>query len=108
MTGFFFLTIVTGKPIGPEDESSMRSWISGVWDWYKLSGKSKAKSTYSPLSIFSSKLRSAGLERPRGEAVPGAQDGWLDASGLRALAGVENVFKVVWTERDTISSMAER
>ena len=86
MTGFFFLTIVTGKPIGPEDESSMRSWISGVWDWYKLSGKSKAKC-------------STGLERPRGEAVPGAQDGLLDASGLRALAGVENVFKAVWTER---------
>ena len=62
---------------------------------------------YSPLSILSSKLHSTGLERPRGEAVPGAQDGWLDASGLRALVGVENMFKAVWTKRDTISSMAE-
>ena len=69
---------------------------------------SKAKSTYSPLSILSSKLRSTGLERPRGEAISGVQGVWLDASGLRALAGVENAFKAVWTERDTISSMAER
>ena len=91
--------------MGPEDESSKRSWISGVWDWYKLSGNCKAKSTYSPLSILSSKLRSTGRERPRGDAVPGVQGVWLDASGLKALAGVENAFKVVWTERDTISSM---
>ena len=107
MTGFFFLTIVMREPMGPE-ESSMWSWISGVWDWFKLSGKSKAKSTYSRLSILSSKLRSTGLERSRGEAVPGVQDGWLDVIGLRALAGVENVFKAVWTECDTISLMAER
>ena len=93
--------------MGPEDKSSKRSWISGVWDWYKLSGNSKAKSTYSPLSTLSSKLRSTGLERPRGKVVPGVQDVWLDASGLRVLAGVENAFKAVWTELDTISSMVE-
>ena len=108
MTGFDFLTMVTGEPMGPEDESSKRSWISGVWDWYKLSGNSKAKSTYSPLSILSSRRRSTGLERPRGEAVPGVQEDGLDASGLRALVGVEKAFKAVWTDRDTISSMAER
>ena len=81
MTGFFFRTIVTGEPMGPEAESSKRNWISGVWDRYKLSGKSNAKSMYSPLRILSSKDLSNGLERPRGEAIPGVQQLWLVEDG---------------------------
>ena len=62
---------------------------------------------YSPLSILSSKPGSTGLDRPRGEAIPGVQDVRLDASRLRGLVGVEKAFKAVWTDRDTISSIVE-
>ena len=99
--------MVTGEPMGPADESSKGSWISGAWDWYKLSGKSNARSTYSPRSILSSILRSTGLERPKGDAIPEAARGWLDCVGLKALF-VRTASRALCTDWDTMSWMAER
>ena len=48
-----------------------------------MSGKSKAKSMYSPLSILSSRLLSTGLERPRGEALTGVKVLGVVAGGVR-------------------------
>lgn len=48
--------MVTGEPLGPEDDSSKQTWISGVWDWSKLSSNSKETSSHSPLIILFSRL----------------------------------------------------
>jgi len=52
---------------------------------YKLSGKGKARTTYSPQSILSPMLRSTGLERPKGDARPKAAEVWLDGVRLKVL-----------------------
>ena len=55
----------------------------------------------SPLSILSSKFLSTGLERPRGEAMPGVSTLWFDAGE------VWNVENVEQTDLITIVLMAE-
>ena len=87
--------MVTTEPMRPEDESSKRSWISGVWDWYSVLGKSKAKSM------------SIGVERRRGEAVPHVKRFWVKAEGRWAAGEVWNVVIAEWTKSVTMAFMAE-
>ena len=86
--------MVTTQPMRPEDESSKRSWISGVWDWYSVSGKSKAKSM------------SIGIERRRGEAVPHVKRFWVKAEGRWAAGEVWSVI-AGWTKSVTMVLVAE-
>ena len=72
-----------------------------------LSGKGKARSTYSPRSILSSILQSTGLERPKGDAIPEAGRGGLEGVGLNALF-VRTACRALWTDWDTMSWIAER
>ena len=87
--------MVIAEPMRPEDESSKWSWISGVWDWYRVSGESKAKST------------SIGIKRRRGEAMPHVKRSSVKAE-VRWVAGEGwGVVIAEWTKSVTMALMVE-
>ena len=58
---------------------------------------------YSPRSILSSKWRSTGLVRPRGEALPGARERWSSGGEIWPLSGAQKVTKALLTHSATMA-----
>ena len=104
-TGFFRRTMERGEPEELGDGSSF-NWRAGVWGWATESGRRHAKSMYSPRSIRSSKVRSNGRVRPRGEADPTRdwRGGWAASQGRRGVLASEVI--ATCTDSVTVCWMA--
>ena len=59
-------------------------------------------------SILSSKWRSTGLVRPKGEAMPGVQEPWSRGGETWPPSGVRKATKALLTDAETIASIAVR